>query len=53
MFMEQLRAIPLEGKGMLLQQAAAAGDLHCRGWSGCFFGSVTMGSEAQISFLWP
>ena len=40
MFMEQLRAVPLEGKGMLLQRAAAAADMHCRGWSGCFSGSV-------------
>ena len=50
MFMEQLRAVPLEGKGMLLQRAAAAADMHCRGWSGCFSGSVTTGGETQNIF---
>lgn len=53
MFMEQLYAIPLEGKMKLLQQAAAA-DLHFRGRSGCSFGSDSSSSgETEISFLRP
>lgn len=46
MLMEQLYAIPLEGKMKLLQQAAAA-DLHFRGRSGCFLAGIPRAAVRQ------